>query len=273
MPSARQELAGAAAIARAFLALARHDIEGVADAVAAVRAEGRSELLGRYDWRILEIDALIGLGRLGQAETALAELEAALSPAGPPSALVAAARLRGDLAAAAGRHPAAAAAFEAAWRGAQDLRVPLALAQLEISDARRLRAACEPQVAVARLRSARQRLTTFGAIPFVEDCDRELAAVGAPVEPETAPAFVGLTPAEQAVARLVAAVAPTGKPLLSFMSASRPSNPTSGTSSPSSASESRQDLITGIGCPREDPVRAESGLNLGRGRRHSFKGR
>ena len=32
-------------------------------------------VLRRYDWRILEIDALIGLGRLGEAETALAELE------------------------------------------------------------------------------------------------------------------------------------------------------------------------------------------------------
>ncbi len=187
--------------------MARGDLEGVVDAAAAVRATGRAEflsLLGRYDWRSLEIDALIGLGRLGQAETALAELEAALSPAGPPSALVAAARLRGDLATAAGHQAAAAAAFETAWRRAQGLRVPLALAQLEISDARRLRAAGQPQAAVARLRSARQRLITLGARPYLEICDRELAAAGAPAGPETAPALPGLTPAEQAVARLVA---------------------------------------------------------------------
>ena len=45
-----------------------------------MRATGRPEslsLLDRYDWRILEIDALIGLGRLDQAGTALAELETA----------------------------------------------------------------------------------------------------------------------------------------------------------------------------------------------------
>ena len=177
-------------------------------AAAAVRATGQAQLAEprcRYDWRSLEIDALIGLGRLGEAETALAELEAALSPAGPPSALVAAARLRGDLAAAAGHQAAAAAAFETAWRRAQGLRVPLALAQLEISDARRLRAAGQPQQAVARLRSARQRLITLGARPYVEICDRELAAAGAPAGPETTPALPGLTPAEQAVARLVAA--------------------------------------------------------------------
>ncbi len=79
--------------------------------------------------------------------------------------MVAAARLRGDLATAAGHQAAAAAAFETAWRRAQGLRVPLALAQLEISDARRLRAAGQPQ-AVARLRSARQRLITLGARPY-----------------------------------------------------------------------------------------------------------
>ena len=117
---------------------------------------------------------------------------------------MAAARLRGDLATAAGHQAAAAAAFETAWRRAQGLRVPLALAQLEISDARRLRAAGQPQQAVARLRSARQRLITLGARPYLEVCDRELAAAGAPAGPETAPALPGLTPAEQAVARLVA---------------------------------------------------------------------
>jgi len=196
-----------AATARAFLAMARGDLEGVVAAATAVRATGKAEFViiqGRYDWRSLEIDALNGLGRLRQAETALAEFEAALSPAGPPSALVTAARLRGDLATAAGHHAAAAAAFETAWRCAEGLQVPLALAQLEISDARRLRAVGQPDRGVARLRAARQRLLRLGARPLLEACDRELAAAGASPGPETAPALVGLTPAEQAVARLVA---------------------------------------------------------------------
>ena len=199
---------GAAATAQAFLAMARGDLEGVIGAAAAVRATDRAQpagLLRRFDWRTLEIDALIGLGRLAEAEVALAEMEAVLPPAEPPSVLVAAARLRGDLAAAAGHPAAAAAAFETAWRRAEGLPVPLALAQLEISDARRLRGAGQPQQAVARLRSARQRLIMLGARPYVEICDRELAAAGAPTGPETMPALVGLTPAEQAVARLVAA--------------------------------------------------------------------
>ena len=78
----------AAAIAQAFAAMARGDPEGVTDAAAAVRAMGKAVVLSLlpHDWRSLEIEALIGLGRLGQAETALAELEAALSRAGrrPP---------------------------------------------------------------------------------------------------------------------------------------------------------------------------------------------
>jgi DNA-binding CsgD family transcriptional regulator len=196
----------AAAMAQAFLAMARGDLEGVVDAAAAVRATGRPGYLvlqGRSGWRSLEIGALIELGRLDKAETALAELEAALSPAGPPSALVAGARLRGDLATAAGHQCAAAAAFETAWCRAQGLQVPLALAELEISDARRLRTAGQPRTAVARLRSARQRLVKLGARPYLQACDRELAATGAPTGPETGPALAGLTPAEQQVARLV----------------------------------------------------------------------
>ena len=81
--------------------------------------------------------------------------------------------------------------------------MPLELAQLEISDARRLRAAGQPQQAVARLRSARQRLITLGARPYLQACDRELAAAAAPAGPETVAALPGLTPAEQAVAHLV----------------------------------------------------------------------
>ena len=95
-----------------------------------MRATDRAEYLfnlGRYGWRCLEIDALIGLGRLGQAETALAELEAPLSPASPASAMVAAAWLRGDLATAAGHQGAAAEAFETAWRRARGLREPLGM--------------------------------------------------------------------------------------------------------------------------------------------------
>ena len=50
-----------------------------------------------------------------------------------------------------------------------------------------------------------QRLTTLGARPYLQACDRELATVGAPAGTKNVPALPGLTRAEQAVARLVAA--------------------------------------------------------------------
>ena len=178
----------AAAIARASLAMAQGDLDGVIGAAEAVRATGRPEShnLGRYDWRPLEVNALIAMGRLGQAEKALAELEAGLPSAAPPSAMVTAARLRGELAIAAGCPAAAAEAFQTAWRHAQDLQVPLVRAQLEISDGRRLCASGQLRAAAAQLRAARQRLITLGARPYLQACDQELAAAGAPAGAEPA---------------------------------------------------------------------------------------
>jgi len=193
-----------ASVAQEYLALAQGDLEGVILAAAATRATGRKEFFSlseSYGWRWMEIEALIGLGHLSQAERALAAMDADLRIVGPPSAWVAAARLRADLATAAGKTAEAAAACDAAWQHARGLQAPLALARLEISDARRLRAAGQPETAVARLTSARQRLAKLGARPYLQICDRELAVTSVP---QPGPALPGLTPAEQTVARLVA---------------------------------------------------------------------
>ncbi len=197
----------AAATAQARLASISGDLAGVLDAAADARATGKAVWFGRperYDWLALEVDALIGLHRLQDAARSLAELHAALFESSPASALVAASRLRGTLATAVGDTAGAAAAFEVAWRHAAGLRLPLALAMLEIADARRLRQGRERDHAVALLRSARRRLAALRSRPHVEVCDRELAACGAPVLSEQEPGSVGLTPAELAVARLVA---------------------------------------------------------------------
>ena len=64
------EEVAAAATARARLAFARGDLSVVAEAAASVRATGKSAYLGhpgRYHWRALEVEALIGLGRLDDA--------------------------------------------------------------------------------------------------------------------------------------------------------------------------------------------------------------
>lgn len=201
----------AAATAQARLSTAAEDPAGVLQACAVARATGRATWCGRperYDWRLLEVGALLAVERLGEAADALDELEAVVAagdPPSPPSAQVGAARLRGGLALARGDHIAAGKAFELAWRHAGGVRAPLPVALLEIADAQRLRAAGRRDRAIALLRSARSRVTMLSARPYVTRCDAELSACGARVAPAQEPGTVGLTRAERAVAALVAA--------------------------------------------------------------------
>jgi tetratricopeptide (TPR) repeat protein len=77
---------GAASIAQQYTAMAQGDAEGVITAAAATRASGNKEffgIAGTYDWRLLEIEALIRLRLLAQAETALAAITTDLAVFGP----------------------------------------------------------------------------------------------------------------------------------------------------------------------------------------------
>jgi len=195
-----------AAWAGAELALARGDLQGVLSATSAVRALGRDEVFGLpgwADWRPLEVDALIGLGRLDDAEVALQELLAAIPDFGLTSASMTAARLRGNLAVARGDLAGAGESFASARQLAQGLSLPFQLALLEHDDGRRLRRAGDRQGAAVRLRQARDRLVALGAQPHVAACERELQACGAEIAPEQQPAGWNLTASELAVARLV----------------------------------------------------------------------
>ena len=156
------------------------------------------------DWRPLEVDALIGLGRLDDAGAALAELDAAIPAFGLASASMTAARLRGNLAVARGDLARAGESFAAARQLSRGLSLPFHLALLERDDGRRLRRAADRQGAVACLRQARDRLAALGARPHVAVCERELQACGADVRPGPGPARWNLTASEMAVARLVA---------------------------------------------------------------------
>jgi ATP/maltotriose-dependent transcriptional regulator MalT len=191
-----------AAMAGAELAMARDDLDGVLAATAAARALGRAEICGVADWRPLEAEALIGLGRADDAEAALAELDAAIPAAGLPSASMTAARLHGSLAVLRGDLASAERSFTAAWQLARKLSLPFHLALLERDDGRRLRRAGDRQNAVASLRRAHDQLMALGARPYVMACERELQNCGAEVRSEQRPAW-NLTPSELAVARLV----------------------------------------------------------------------
>ncbi|MGO8887152.1 MAG: LuxR C-terminal-related transcriptional regulator [Streptosporangiaceae bacterium] len=172
-------------------------------AIGPARAIARVEVPGVADWRPLEVDALIGLRRLDEAELALAELEAAAPAFGLASAATTAARLRGSLAAARGDLSGAEEAFAAAWRLARRLSLPFQAALLERDEGRRLRRAGDRPAAVGRLRQARAGFAALGARPYAAACEQELAACGADVQADREPARWNLTASELAVARLV----------------------------------------------------------------------
>lgn len=196
----------AAATARARLAATQGDFEGVVRATEWLRSSHRASLYGRpgwFDWRPMEVEALLALGDLRRARASLQELEATLPSARPMAGAVDAARLRGDLAMATGDVQGAKDAFGAARVAAGPLRQPLPIALAELSEARHHRRLGDRAQAVACVRGARERLVALGARPYVQRCDAELAACGVPVRSEAQRRILGLTAAEQGVARLV----------------------------------------------------------------------
>jgi DNA-binding CsgD family transcriptional regulator len=198
---------GAAAMAGTSLAFARGDWAGVIDAAEPVRAARPSSvggLPGVLNWRAFEADALVGLGRLGNAERALDEFESAVPHGGLGSAELALARCRGNLAAAMGDESRAEQAFSEARAITTMAPMPFEVALLNLDDGRRLRGFGHRPEAVARLEEAHKAFSDLGADPFVQACATELAALHVTAAAQGAAALLGLSRAELAVARLVA---------------------------------------------------------------------
>jgi DNA-binding CsgD family transcriptional regulator len=197
----------AAAVAGAALASARGDLTGVLAATEPVRATG---LLGAgggpgiFNWRPIEADALIGLGRLDDAGIALSELEDAIPGTGLASAALALARCQGNLARASGQAAQAEAAFNRAHLLEAHVPMPFEHALLSLDDGRRLRAAGQRPIAIAQLEKAHRIFSDLGADPYVQACATELAALQVPAAAGSPAALLGLSRAELAVARLVA---------------------------------------------------------------------
>jgi ATP/maltotriose-dependent transcriptional regulator MalT len=198
---------GAATLAGASLASAQGDLAAVLVATERVRATRRLGVggcPGIYNWRAIEADALIGLGRLDDAQTALDDFEAAIPAAGLASAALATARCRGNLAAARGQSVQAEAAFAAAHAIAPRVPMPFELALLGLHDGRRLRAADRRPEAIAQLESAHRIFSDLGADPYVQVCASELAELHVTAATDSPAVLLGLSRAELAVARLVA---------------------------------------------------------------------
>lgn len=197
----------ASTLAGARLGLARGQPQDALDALAAEREAGPSGHVKRWrmiEWRALEIEALTRAGQLERAS----ELARGLTQAGRSSDrcsdAVTIARVSGNLAQAKGDVASAEMAFRQAWNAAGGLNRPFELARLELDDGSRLRRSGRPGEAVHSLRSARERLDSLSAAPYVVLCDEELAACGVGPRAEMIPSTRGLTRSELAVAGLVA---------------------------------------------------------------------
>jgi DNA-binding CsgD family transcriptional regulator len=197
----------AAAVAAASLASARGDPNGVLLATEPVRASRLLEVGGRpgiFNWRAIEADALIELGRLDDVETALNEFESAIPESGLASAALMLARCRGNLAVKQGRATEAETAFARAHAIEAEVAMPFEHALLSLSDGRRLRAADDRPAAVAQLENAHRLFSDLGADPYVQACATELAALQVAAATSSPAELLGLTRAELAVVRLVA---------------------------------------------------------------------
>ena len=196
-----------AAVAAVSLASARVYPVGVLAATQPVRSTGLLGVggcPGIFNWRATEADALIGLGRLDDADAALDDFEDAIPQTGLASAAMALARCRGNLAVARGNATQAEEQFAYAHSMESLVPMPFEHGLLGLDDGRRLRAVDNQPGAVAQLETAHHLFSELGADPYVQLCAAELAALQVAAAPESPAKLLGLSRAELAVARLVA---------------------------------------------------------------------
>jgi ATP/maltotriose-dependent transcriptional regulator MalT len=197
----------AACLGQAQLATARGDHDAVLQALEPVTrlavGEGVEEP-GFWPWQDLYGEALVNAGRLDEAETFLKPHEDLAGRRARASMVARLARVRGRLAAARGDMADAASAFRTGLAELKPLPMPFERALLELGFGQTLRRSGSRRAAAERLRAAHELLGALRAGPYLERCERELAACGlAPAKRSTFDAS-RLTAQELAVARLVA---------------------------------------------------------------------
>jgi DNA-binding CsgD family transcriptional regulator len=197
-----------AAIVQAVLAAARGDHEAVVRSLQGIlempAREGIDEPGARWRWQELYTDAQVSLGRLDEADVVLVAFERLAEQRERHSALTNAARLRGNLEAARGRTAEAEAGFLAGLDHAERVSIPFDRARLEAAYGGFLRRLGKRTEAVTHLRTAQECFGRLGARPYLERCDRELAACGLVRARRRDPDRTRLTPQELSVAKLVA---------------------------------------------------------------------
>ncbi|MDT7579465.1 MAG: hypothetical protein QOK35_729, partial [Pseudonocardiales bacterium] len=195
-------------LARARLAEARADPAGVLAALEPLRALPFRDAIdepGFWAWPDLYAEALVALDRVAEADALLVPHEERAAERGRASPIARLARARGRVEAAAGRPDSAAAAFDRALAALAGVTLPFEEARVELAAGAFRRRIGQRRRAVDLLESARRRFVALGAVPYVQRCDRELAASGRRPSAAQERNAVGLTSQELVVARLAAA--------------------------------------------------------------------
>ena len=229
-----------AALARAHLATARGDVDGVLRSLAPLIEIQSNEVIdgpGFWPWRDLYGDALVSAGLLDEADIFLAPREALAAQRGRAVEAARLARVRGRLESARGSTKAAEAAFQHGLDQLGQLPLPFERALIELAYGQTLRRNGKRRAAAAQLQAAADRFATLDARPYLERCERDLIACGlAPAERRT---FDPDPPDRAGVGggppRRRRPEQPPGRRRV-VRRASRPSNSTSPTSTRSSAS-------------------------------------
>jgi DNA-binding CsgD family transcriptional regulator/tetratricopeptide (TPR) repeat protein len=191
-----------AAAAGWALAVARDDPDAMLGAATAFEAAATFSELGVYPHGPVLAESLWRSGRLEEATACLDDYESRAERLGRSSALVAAARVRGQLMADMGDPVAALERLEAVSTLADNLPMPLETARFRAAHAQVLTQVGRRDEAVAKLRAARDGLEAIGAVPYRDRVDQVLRRLG---ERPPGPSGLGrLTPTEAVVARLVA---------------------------------------------------------------------
>ena len=197
----------AAALAQAQLATAKGDHHAVLRALEPVLnltpRDGVDEP-GFWPWQDLYGDALVNAGRLDEADQFLQPHEKLAETRGRRSTIARLARVRGRLEAAQGNQQAAEASFRRGLTELKQLPLPFQRALLELAYGQMLRRAGQRRAATEQLEAARARFTGLRAVPYLELCDRELAACGLKPAKRSTYDPSKLTAQETVVARLVA---------------------------------------------------------------------
>jgi DNA-binding NarL/FixJ family response regulator len=158
-----------------------------------------------HHWRATYAEALVGVGRLDDAEAAVRAAEDEARAGGDVSIAAEAGRARGVLAATREDHVGAEAAFAAALALDAAASRPFERGRLELAAGAYARRRGRRRAAAALLTTAAERLRALGAVRWLERCERELEACGLqPVKRSEPRDHEALTPQERLVARLVA---------------------------------------------------------------------